>query len=38
MMRAYKYKMEPTDAQKELLSKCFGCARFVYMPPMKRQC
>ena len=30
MMRAYKYKMKPTDAQKEFLSKCFGCARFVY--------
>lgn len=30
MTRAYKYKMKPTDTQKEFLSKCFGCARFVY--------
>ena len=29
-MRAYKYKMKPTDTQKEFLSKCFGCTRFVY--------
>lgn len=30
MIRAYKYKMKPNEAQKEFLSKCFGCARFVY--------
>ena len=30
MTRAFKYKMKPTDAQKEFLSKCFGCTRFVY--------
>lgn len=30
MKRAYKYKMKPTDEQKQLLSQAFGCARFIY--------
>ena len=30
MIRAYRYKLKPTKAQEEYLSKCFGCARFVY--------
>lgn len=30
MVRAYRYKMKPTEAQMEYLSRCFGCARFVY--------
>lgn len=27
---AYKYRFYPTDDQKDLLSKTFGCSRFVY--------
>ncbi len=30
MLRAYKYRLYPTDEQKVLLSKHFGCARWVY--------
>lgn len=30
MIRAYRYKMKPTTEQSEYLSRCFGCARFVY--------
>ncbi len=30
MIRSYRFKMKPTEAQKEFFSKCFGCARFVY--------
>lgn len=30
MIRAYRYKMKPTAVQMEYLSRCFGCARFVY--------
>lgn len=30
MKRAYKYKLKPTVKQKQLLSKSFGCARFIY--------
>lgn len=30
MKRAYKYKLKPTVKQQKQLSKCFGCARFVY--------
>lgn len=30
MEKAYKYRIYPTDSQKELLSKTFGCVRFVY--------
>lgn len=30
MLRAYKYRLFPTEKQKELLAKHFGCARFVY--------
>jgi putative transposase len=28
--RAYKYRFYPTEAQKELLAKTFGCTRFAY--------
>jgi putative transposase len=28
--RAYKYRVYPTDEQKHLLARTFGCARFVY--------
>lgn len=29
-MRAYKYRIYPNEAQKELIAKHFGCSRFVY--------
>src|SRR6266852_377388 len=28
--RAYKYRWYPTDEQKQILARTFGCARFVY--------
>ena len=28
--RAYKYRIYPNKAQKELINKTFGCCRFVY--------
>lgn len=30
MLKSYKYKLNPTDDQKILLNKHFGCIRFVY--------
>lgn len=30
MLRAYKYRIYPTDDQKILFTKTFGCCRFVY--------
>lgn len=30
MLRGYKYRIYPTDKQKEQLAKTFGCVRFVY--------
>jgi len=30
MFKAYKYRIYPTIARQEMLSKVFGCARFVY--------
>ncbi len=30
MIKAYKYRLNPTEAQKVLLEKHFGCVRFVY--------
>ena len=30
MLRAYKYRLYPTDEQKILFAKTFGCCRFVY--------
>lgn len=30
MNRAYKFRIYPTDAQEILLSKTFGCCRFIY--------
>ena len=30
MYKAYKFRMYPTNIQKELLNKSFGCSRFVY--------
>ncbi len=28
--RAYQYRIYPTDEQKQILARTFGCARFVY--------
>ena len=30
MLRAYKYKIKPNQQQEELLSKFFGCVRYIY--------
>lgn len=30
MLRAYEYGIYPTDEQKVLFAKTFGCCRFVY--------
>ena len=30
MLKAYKYRLYPTESQKEYFSNCFGCVRFVY--------
>ena len=30
MLKAYKYRLYPTDEQKVLFAKTFGCCRFVY--------
>ncbi len=30
MLRAYKYRIHPTEEQKVLFAKTFGCCRFVY--------
>ena len=30
MLRAYKYRIYPTEEQKVLFAKTFGCCRFVY--------
>ena len=30
MLRAYKYRISPTDSQSELINKHIGCVRFVY--------
>src|SRR5699024_97036 len=30
MLRAYKYRLHPTEQQKEYFANCFGCARFIY--------
>ncbi len=30
MLKAYKYRIYPTNEQKEYIAKTFGCCRFVY--------
>ena len=30
MLRAYKFRLYPTDSQKAYFANCFGCVRFVY--------
>ena len=37
MIKAYKYKMKPTEAQKAFFAKCFGCCRFVYNHALKER-
>ena len=29
-MKAYKFRIYPSEVQKELIEKSFGCTRFVY--------
>jgi len=30
MLKAYKYRLYPTEQQKDYFANCFGCARFIY--------
>ena len=30
MLKSYKYKLKPNEKQEELLSKFFGCCRYIY--------
>ncbi len=30
MLKAYKYKIKPNQQQEELLSRFFGCVRYIY--------
>ena len=30
MLKAYKYRIYPTNEQEEQIAKTFGCCRFVY--------
>lgn len=30
MLKAYKFRLYPTDKQREFFANCFGCVRFVY--------
>jgi len=30
MLKAYKYRLYPTESQKEYFANCFGCVRFIY--------
>lgn len=30
MIKAYKYRLYPTESQKEYFVNCFGCSRFIY--------
>ena len=30
MYKAYKFRLYPSDSQKELIHKTFGCTRFIY--------
>ena len=30
VIKGYKYRIYPTDEQKELINKTFGCSRFIY--------
>ena len=29
-MKAYKFRIYPSDVQKELIEKSLGCSRFIY--------
>ena len=37
MLKAYKYKIKPNSQQQELLSKFFGCVRFIYNWGLERK-
>ena len=37
MLKAYKYKIKPNQQQEELLSKFFGCVRFIYNWGLERK-
>lgn len=37
MLKAYKYRIYPTDTQKVLLAKHFGCARYIYNYGLERK-
>ena len=37
MLRGYKYRIYPTDEQKEMFAKTFGCCRFVYNWALKEK-
>ena len=30
MYKSYKFRLYPSDSQKELIHKTFGCTRFIY--------
>ena len=30
MLRAYKFRMYPTEEQQTLINKTFGCTRYIY--------
>lgn len=30
MLKAYKFRLYPTESQKEYFANCFGCVRFIY--------
>lgn len=30
MIKAYKYRLNPTDSQRIFFEKSFGCTRFIY--------
>ena len=30
VIKGYKYRIYPTEKQKELINKTFGCSRFIY--------
>ena len=36
MLKAYKYRIDPTPSQTVLLVRTFGCVRFVWNVPRKK--
>lgn len=37
IIRGYKYKLNPTEKQKRILNRAFGCSRFVYNWGLRRK-